>query len=330
MIEHAWYGFNLATALIIGAGGQDGSFLTEILANQNDQLILGYKHLKLDRPINENERSFRINLDIRSKGQVIDAIRTYKPDVIYNLSSPGGVGYSYSNPIESFDVNCVGTLNILDSIVSLHMQEKVYLFQACSGEVFGEANSEGHNELSAVRPVSPYGTAKAASLLLCNMYRNIYEVRVGVGIMFNHESERREITYVTRKIVAGLVRWAFGRREIVHLGNVDIVRDWILASDAMSAANLIASGALSENFVISRGEGHSIRELIETSMSLLKIDEDFESIVKIDSSFIRRNEILSTFGDSSKLRRMTSWQPSCSFKELVDHLIKKEMERQGF
>ena len=319
---------DLSRILIIGAGGQDGSILREALDNQNNHLVLAFNRLpSLFAQINE-EKNTRMVMDIRSKEQVFDSIRTYKPEVIYNLASPGGVGYSYQNPRESFDVNCIGTLNILDAIVAQKMQDQTYLFQASSGEVFGEVDNHGHTEASAIRPVSPYGTAKAASLMACDNYRSIYGVRVGVGIMFNHESERRENSYVTRKIVKGLVKWSRGIHEIIELGNVDITRDWILASDAMAAACAISTDLINENFVIARGSGHSIRQFIEISMSILAIKESFDTIFNINPKFMRPNEIISTYGNSKKLQERTSWKPTGSFEDMVEHLIKLELLAQ--
>ncbi len=319
---------DLTTILIIGANGQDGSILTELLDAQENRLILSYNK-KLNPTLEKiSGKNSRIQMDIRSKVQVIDVIRKFEPEIIYNLSSPGGVGYSYENPRESFDVNCVGAMNILDAIMSLKMQEDVYLFQASSGEVFGEVRGAAHTESSAINPVSPYGTAKAASLMLCNTYRRIYGVKIGVGIMFNHESERREINYVTRKIISGLVRWSLGHKERIQLGNIDIVRDWILAKDAMSAATLIANKKLSDNYIVARGEGHSIRQFIRTSLSVLKIDEDFDTVISSNPKFIRPNEILNTYGDPRKLHKETLWKPSSSFEAMISYLIKKELENQ--
>lgn len=319
---------DLTTILIIGANGQDGSILRDLLNTHENRLILSYNE-KLNPTLERiGGQNSRIQMDIRSKVQVLETIRKFKPDIIYNLSSPGGVGYSYENPRESFDVNCVGTINILDAIMSLKTQEDMYLFQASSGEVFGEVRGAGHTESSAINPVSPYGTAKAASLMLCNTYRSIYGVKIGVGIMFNHESERREINYVTRKIISGLVRWSIGHKARIQLGNINIIRDWILANDAMFAASLVANKRLNDNYIVARGEGHTIRQFIETCMTVLNIKEDFESVISMNSKFIRPNEILNTYGDPRKLYKETLWRPSCSFEAMISFLINKELERQ--
>lgn len=322
----------MKTSLIIGFRGQDGSFLKNLLSSEGHNLILATSNLDLYNShfskIIQEKIKFTY-LDVRDKNSINHTLTEHNIDNIFNFATEGGVGYSFTNPGSAFAVHTLGVFNILDSIIELGLENKVYYFQALSGEIFGETYLSPHNELSPIKPLSPYATAKANAFNLCNLYREVYGLKIGSGLLFNHESEIRPSHYVTKKIVKGLIENQIDSRNILELGSLDFSRDWIFAGDAIRAINLMAKNTYSGNLIIAGGVKKTIQDFVEKTMEILEINKPIDEIVVLNREFLRKKELVSTFGDSTKIRQLLNWQIDYTFEDLIKRMIYHELNEQS-
>ena len=311
-------------ALIFGISGQDGSYLSEFLV-ENEIEVHGVvrRHSIAE---NQDSRLKNIeNLITTHYGDVTDFPRTneiikeLKPKYIFNLAAQSHVRVSFDVPSFTLDVNSKGTLNILEAVKNVSKESKFY--QASSSEMFGiGVDSDGkQRETTQMLPVSPYGCAKLYSYHITRTYRESHTLFASNGILFNHESPRRGSNFVTSKVIMGAVSIKLGRSQELVLGNLDSQRDWGHSKDYVRAMKLILDFKEAEDFVVATGETRSIRDLCKVTFDLL--DLQWEDFVKQDQKYFRPQELPYLCGDPSKAKRVLGWKPEISFDEMVQEMV---------
>jgi len=310
-------------ALITGITGQDGSFLAELLlakgyevhgvirrsSSFNTQRI---DHLYQD-PHEPSTRLFLVHADLNDSSSLNTVLRQIQPDEIYNLGAQSHVRVSFDVPEYTGDVTGLGTVRILEAIREAGIRPKFY--QASSSEMFGRAEEIPQNERTPFYPRSPYACAKVYAYHCTVNYRESYGMFACNGILFNHESERRGETFVTRKITRAATRIKLGVQDKLYLGNLDAKRDWGYAKDYVEAMWLMMQAEEGGDFVIATGETHSVKEFVEEAFGYLNLD--WKKYVEIDPWYYRPSEVDYLQGDASKARRELGWEPKVGFKELV-------------
>jgi len=318
-------------ALITGITGQDGSFLTELLLEKgytvhgiirrassfNTQRI---DHLYQDPHI-PGTRLFLDHGDLSDSTSLNTILRQVAPDEIYNLGAQSHVRVSFDVPEYTTDVTAVGTVRLLEAIRELGLHPKFY--QASSSEMFGKVVETPQTETTPFYPRSPYACAKVFAYHTTVNYREAYDIFACNGILFNHESERRGETFVTRKITRAVTRIKVGLQDKLFLGNLDAKRDWGYAKDYVEAMWLMMQAEKSDDYVIATGETHSVREFVEEAFSYL--DMDWKEYVEIDPWYCRPTEVDLLLGDASKARRELGWEPKVNFRQLVRLMIDHDM-----
>lgn len=318
-------------ALITGITGQDGSFLTELLLEKgytvhgvirrtssfNTQRI---DHLYQDPHI-PGTRMFLDHGDLSDSTSLNTILRQVVPDEIYNLGAQSHVRVSFDVPEYTTDVTAVGTVRILEAIRELGIRPKFY--QASSSEMFGKVIETPQTETTPFYPRSPYACAKVFAYHTTVNYREAYGLFACNGILFNHESERRGETFVTRKITRAATRIKMGLQDKLFLGNLDAKRDWGYAKDYVEAMWLMMQAEKSDDYVIATGETHSVKEFVQEVFSYL--DMDWEEYVQIDPWYYRPSEVDFLQGDSTKARKELGWEPKVGFHELVRLMVDHDL-----
>ncbi len=313
-------------ALITGIGGQDGSYLSEQLLGRGYEVhgIIRrsssfntgrIEHLYRD-PHEREVRLFTHYGDLADAGRLTKLIYELQPDEIYNLGAQSHVRTSFDIPEYTADVTGLGALRVLEAVRESGVGSRVY--QASSSEAFGNAPAP-QSEATPMRPVSPYGIAKAMAHWSCVSYRQSYGIHCVSGILFNHESPRRGETFVTRKITRALARISRGLQERLYLGNLDARRDWGWAPDYTEAMWLMLQADEPRDYVIATGESHSVREFL--ALAAARLDLDWESFTAIDERYLRPVEIDEIRGDASLARERLGWEPTVGFEELVARMV---------
>ena len=318
-------------ALITGITGQDGSFLTELLLEKgytvhgvirrtssfNTQRI---DHLYQDPHI-PGTRMFLDHGDLSDSTSLNTILRQVVPDEIYNLGAQSHVRVSFDVPEYTTDVTAVGTVRILEAIRELGIRPKFY--QASSSEMFGKVVETPQTETTPFYPRSPYACAKVFAYHTTVNYREAYGLFACNGILFNHESERRGETFVTRKITRAATRIKMGLQDKLFLGNLDAKRDWGYAKDYVEAMWLMMQAEKSDDYVIATGETHSVKEFVQEVFSYL--DMDWKEYVQIDPWYYRPSEVDFLQGDSTKARKELGWEPKVGFHELVRLMVDHDL-----
>lgn len=313
-------------ALIFGISGQDGSYLSEYL------LSLGYRvHGTIRRNSTPEHQESRIaDLDITTYyadltdiASITRVLQEVQPDEIYNLAAQSHVRISFDIPQFTAQVNALGVLNLLEAYRTTCPKARFY--QASSSEMFGNSvDPDGfQREATPMSPVSPYGCAKLFAYNICKVYRDSYVLPISNGILFNHESPRRGSNFVTNKVVKGLVRCKLGLQEFVELGNLDSYRDWGHSKDYVIAMHLILQQDPGE-WVVSTGDTHSVREMVEYVLSKLNLPNTCDPI-RTDIKHKRPNELHRLCGDSSRIRAL-GWKPGYTFESMLDEMIEYWMK----
>lgn len=338
-------------ALITGISGQDGSYLAELLLDKGYE-VFGSIRRKSDQ---ENELGHSAHLegsvefeymDVTDSASVQRVIKLTQPDEIYNLAGQSQVRISFDIPAYTAQVNALGPLNILETCRTFSPRTKIY--QAGTSEIYGNRPmpsnddprvpynvmrppSKGFNEDSRAVPVSPYGSAKLFAHNIMTNYRESYDMFAANGILFNHESPRRGMGFVTQKIVYGAVEIALGVRDGLELGNLAPQRDWGHARDYVEAMWRILQHPEPTDFVIATGKAHSIQYLVDYVFT--KVGLDSKDYVTINQAFVRPNELDILIGDASKARDLLKWAPQYSFEEMLNEMIahaRRELMIKGF
>ncbi len=316
-------------ALITGITGQDGSYLSEYL------LSLGYEVYGITRrhsvAENQDSRLRHINNKIKTfYGDLLDypsLVRIFsevQPDEIYNLAAMSHVRISFDMPSFTIQTNALGVLNMLEVYRTICPNAKFY--QASSSEMFGNSIEEGGIQRldTPMKPVSPYGCAKLMAFHLVRHYRHAYKLHACNGILFNHESPRRGSNFVTNKVVKTAVEIKKGLKEKLELGNLDSYRDWGHSKDYVRAMHMIVNHETPEEFIVSTGRTHSVRDLCRYVFS--RLDMNYENYVVQNPKFMRPEELKYLLGDSSKAKEVLGWRPEYTFETMLDEMIDKWMK----
>ena len=313
-------------ALICGISGQDGAYLSEFLLSKGYEVFGGSRDAttnnfgKLKRLNVFNQvQLVSINLtDFRSTLQTINKIR---PDEIYNLSGQSSVGLSFDQPIETFESICIGTLNLLEAIRFCDTSIKFY--NAGSSECFGNSPNEMCDENTLFKPKSPYGIAKASAHWQVVNYREAYNLFTVNGILFNHESPLRPERFVTQKVIKAVTEIAAGKLKKLEVGNIDIVRDWGWAPDYVQAMWLMLQQEIPEDFVISTGKGHSLKEFIGMAFNCVHLD--MEDYLNINQSLFRPTDLQSVVGNPQKARKILGWSSNHDLEWIVNEMFSNKI-----
>lgn len=348
-------GDTMKKALITGITGQDGSFLADFLLEKGYEVhgiirrsssfnTERIEHLYIEE-LKSSENFFIHYGDMTDTSNVIRLISEIKPDEIYNLAAMSHVKVSFETPEYTADVDGVGTLRILEAVRILGLQHKTRIYQASTSELYGKVQEVPQKETTPFYPRSPYGVAKLYGFWITKNYRESYDMFAVNGILFNHESERRGETFVTRKITMAAARIARGKQQKLSLGNLDARRDWGYAKDYVECMWLILQHDTPEDFVIATGEMHTVREFATLAFRYAGIDIEWqgegveekgidkqtgEVIVEVNPDYFRLAEVEQLLGDPSKAKRLLNWNPtSTSFEELVEIMVKNDLNLLG-
>lgn len=314
------------TALITGITGQDGSYLAEFLLGK------GYRIYGLERrSSNKNHinvahllsRISMISGDLIDEASVVHALKQAKPDEVYNLASQSFVGESWKQPVFTGEVTGLGVTRVLEAIRQVN--PKIKFYQASSSEMFGAIKEVPQNEQTSFYPRSPYGIAKLYAHWITTNYRESYDMFAVSGILFNHESPRRGLEFVTRKITDGAARIKMGMQKELRLGNLDTARDWGFAGDYVQAMWLMLQQKIPQDYVIGTGHTHTVREFVEEAFGHLGLD--WKKYVKIDKEFLRPADVRHLQADSTKARKKLGWTPTVNFQELVRMMVDADIKR---
>jgi GDPmannose 4,6-dehydratase len=324
------------TALITGITGQDGSYLAELLLARGYEvhgMVRRSSSLQRQRidPLHRADGTIETREPVLHYGDLTDTntlnqlIRALRPDEIYNLASQSHVQISFDMPEFTADVVGVGTLRLLEAIRAARLESRFY--QASTTELFGNATDTNPDESTPFHPRSPYACAKAFAHHIAVNYRESYGMHVSCGILGNHESPRRGENFVTRKITRGVAAILAGEEKELVLGNLDAARDWGFAGDYVEAMRLMAQQPEGDDYIITTGEVHTVRDFLETAFAL--VGREWQDFVRQDPRYMRPSDIRSLAGDNRKARRVLGWEPRTSFKDLVRLMVVADLERSG-
>jgi len=319
-------------ALITGITGQDGSYLTEFLISKG-YMVYGvirrsstFNTSRIDHLYKDvHEKDVRMRLvygDLNDGSYMTSVIADIRPDEIYNLGAQSHVRVSFDQPVYTAEVNALGNIIILDAIRKI--DRKIRFYQASSSEMYGKVMETPQRESTPFYPRSPYACAKVFSHYQTINYREAYDLFACSGILFNHESPRRGETFVTRKITRAATRIKYGLQKKLFLGNLDSKRDWGFAGDYVQAMWLILQQEKPDDYVISTGECHSVKEFLDEAFSCL--DLDWRQYVDTDAKYFRPTEVDLLLGDSSKARKILGWRPTVTFKQLVKMMVDSDLK----
>jgi GDPmannose 4,6-dehydratase len=313
-------------ALITGITGQDGSYLAELLLDKCYEV-----HGMVRRSSTENferiqhltDRVRLVQADLLDQSSLVEALEEAQPDEVYNLGAQSFVPTSWRQPVLTAEFTAVGVTRLLEAIRRVNPDIRFY--QASSSEMFGKVREVPQSETTPFYPRSPYGVAKAYGHFITVNYRESYGLFAVSGILFNHESPRRGLEFVTRKISDGVARIKLGRADELRLGNLDAKRDWGFAGDYVEAMWLMLQAATPDDYVIATGEEHSVQEFADIAFAHAGLDRNQH--VKTDPEFLRPAEVDHLVGDAGKAREQLGWQPRVSFRELVEMMVDADLER---
>lgn len=310
-------------ALITGITGQDGSYLADLLLEKGYEvygMVRRSSVEKLDRIEHIRNRVKFVQADLLDQLSIISAIRQADPDEVYNLAAMSFVPTSWSQPVLTGEFTAIGVTRMLEAIRLVNKNIKFY--QASSSEMFGKVRQNPQNENTPFHPRSPYGVAKVYGHYITVNYRESYGIFAASGILFNHESPRRGLEFVTKKVTNSVAKIKLGLAESLYLGNLDAKRDWGYAKDYVEAMWLMLQQGSPDDYVISTGESHSVKEWVEASFSCL--DLDWEKYVKMDEKLLRPAEVDLLIGDSTKARDKLGWKPQVNFEGLVKLMVEHD------
>lgn len=345
----------MKVALITGITGQDGSYLAEFLLEKGYEVhgvirrsssfnTGRIEHLYLEEWVRDMHRGRAVHLhygDMTDSSSLLRILQEVMPDEVYNLAAQSHVKVSFEVPEYTAEVVALGTLRLLEAVRILGMGDKVRVYQASTSELFGQVVESPQNEATPFRPSSPYAVAKQYAYWICRNYRESYGMYVANGILFNHESERRGETFVTRKITLAAARIAAGVQDKLYLGNLSALRDWGYAKDYVECMWLMLQQEVPQDFVIATGEQHTVREFATLAFGVAGIELEWRGegraeqgidrksgrvVVEVDPRFFRPSEVETLLGDPSKARRELGWNPrTTSFEELVRKMVEHDI-----
>ena len=312
-------------ALITGITGQDGSYLAEFLLDKGYEvtgMVRRSSTVNYERIAHLMDRVEFCSGDLLDQLSMVEAIRVHEPEEVYNLAAQSFVQTSFGQPVLTGETTALGVTRLLDAVRMVDTSIRYY--QASSSEMFGKVREVPQTESTPFHPRSPYGVAKVYGHWITVNYRESYDLHASSGILFNHESPRRGLEFVTRKISHGAAQIALGMADELRLGNLDAKRDWGFAGDYVEAMWLMLQQDRPDDFVVCTGETHSVREFCEAAFS--RVDLDWEKYVVVDERFLRPAEIDLLVGDYSKASDVLGWAPRTGFAELVETMVDADME----
>ena len=343
-------------ALITGINGKDSSYLAEFLLDKGYEvhglmLRASYfntgriEHLYFDEWIEDVKQKRNINLhygDLTDSSSIIRIIQALQPDEIYNLAAQSHVKVSFEVPEYTAETDAIGTLRILEAVRILGLENKTRIYQASTSELYGKVQEIPQNENTPFYPRSPYGVAKQYGFWITKNYREAYNIFASNGILFNHESERRGETFVTRKITLAVARIALGLQKKLYLGNLNAMRDWGYAKDYVECMWLILQHNSPEDFVIATGQMHSVREFCTLAFAEAGISIKWEgenenekgidvktgnTLIEVDPRYYRPTEVDQLLGDPTKAKKLLGWNPTkTSFEQLIKIMVQHDLE----
>ena len=314
------------TALVTGITGQDGSYLAELLLDKGYDVVGVVRrtsHDSYERIGHLLDRVHIVPADLLDQHSLTSVVRDARPDEVYNLAAQSFVPTSWTQPVLTGEFTALGVTRLLEAVRLAHPTARFY--QASSSEMFGKAHETPQRETTPFYPRSPYGVAKVYGHWITVNYRESYGLYAVSGILFNHESPRRGLEFVTRKVTHGVARIVKGRARDLHLGNLDARRDWGFAGDYVDAMWRMLQPARPADYVIGTGEMHSVRELCELAFSHVGLD--WQKHVTVDPRFVRPAEVDTLQADPTKARRELQWAPGTSFADLVRMMVDADLER---
>jgi len=315
-------------ALITGVTGQDGSYLAELLLEQGYEvhgMVRRASTEKFERIEHLRERITLHQGDLLDHRSLVDALRAARPDEVYNLAAMSFVAVSWIQPTLTAEFTGVGVTRLLEALREAAPEARFY--QASSSEMFGKVRQTPQNEETPFYPRSPYGVAKAYGHFITVNYRESYELHATSGILFNHESPRRGLEFVTRKITWHAAAIKLGLARELRLGNLDAKRDWGYARDYVEAMWLMLQQDEPEDFVIATGQTHTVRECVEIAFDQAGLSP--EGHVVLDAAFLRPAEVDLLVGDATKAKRQLGWEPKTSFEQLIRMMVDADLRLLG-
>lgn len=312
-------------ALITGLTGQDGSYLAELLVDKGYQVYGLVRRSSTSNLVRISHFTDEINIisgDLLDQSSLMDAIAQSEPDEIYNLASQSYVPLSWTQPSLTAEYTAIGVSRLLESIRRTKPDAKFY--QASSSEVFGQPDESPQTEKTAFRPRNPYGTAKAYAHWITTNYRQHYNLYACCGITYTHESPRRGTEFVFRKITRGAAMIKLGLANELKLGNLEARRDWCHAKDAVKAMWSIMQQDNPDDYIISSGEAHSVRELVDCAFKYVNLN--YQDYVSVDPDFYRPDESVQLVGNIDKIKAQIGWKLQYSFENLVESMVENDLQ----
>lgn len=316
----------MATALITGITGQDGSYLAELLLQKGYDVIGVVRrtsHDSYERIEHLIDQITVVPADLLDQHSLTMVVGDFKPDEVYNLAAQSFVPTSFSQPVLTGEFTALGVTRLLEAIRLAHPKARFY--QASSSEMFGKIQEPLQNESTPFYPRSPYGVAKVYGHWITVNYRESYDLYAVGGILFNHESPRRGLEFVTRKVSDAVARIKLGMADELRLGNLDAQRDWGFAGDYVDAMWRMLQQPKPSDYVVGTGVAHSVRELVQRSFDHVSLD--WEKYVRVDPALARPAEVDVLVANSEKARRELGWEPSVSFEGLIEMMVDADLER---
>ena len=334
-------------ALITGVTGQDGSYLAELLLEKGYEVHGMVRRSSVEKRERidhlEGNPNFTVHYgDLSDSLSLVRLIGSIKPDEIYNLAAQSHVGVSFDVPEYTADVVATGVLRVLEAVRICGLEKTCRIYQASTSELYGNVEEVPQRETTPFHPYSPYAVAKQYGFWIVKEYREAYNMFCCNGILFNHESERRGETFVTRKISLAAARIAQGKQDVLYLGNLSSLRDWGYAKDYVECMWLILQNDKPEDFVIATGEQHSVREFCEHAFREAGIELEFKgegmdevgidkatgkAVIKVSPEFYRPTDVVNLWGDPTKAKTELGWNPTkTTFEELVKIMVAHDME----
>lgn len=313
-------------ALITGITGQDGSYLAELLVSKGYRVIGMVRRASTENFERIEHLRDKIELrqgDLLDQSSLTNLIQQIEPTEVYNLAAQSFVPTSWEQPVLTCEFTAAGVTRLLEAIRTVN--SKIKFYQASSSEMFGKVRETPQNELTAFHPRSPYGVAKCYGHYITMNYRESYDMFAVSGMLFNHESPRRGLEFVTRKVTNGVARIKLGLQKELRMGNLDAKRDWGFAGDYVKAMWMMLQQPAAEDFVIATGETHTVEELVEIAFT--RVGLDWKKYVVIDPAFIRPAEVDLLIGDYSKAKKILGWAPEVSFEKLINMMVDADLER---
>lgn len=315
----------MRTALITGVTGQDGSYLAEFLLEKKYKVIGMVRRtstINFDRIRHIQDKLELVQGDLLDQSSLMDMLREYQPDEVYNLAAQSFVPTSWNQPTFTGEATALGVTRILEAVRAIN--PKIRFYQASSSEMFGKVMEVPQTENTPFYPRSPYGVAKVYGHWITVNYRESYDMYACSGILFNHESPRRGLEFVTHKVTYNVAKIKLGKAKELRLGNLDAKRDWGFAGDYVRAMWMMLQQPTPDDYVIATGETHSVRELCEVAFAHVGLD--YRDFVVIDQKFYRPAEVDLLIGDPAKAKRELGWKPEVDFHSLVKMMVDADVE----